>query len=105
MEAGFKIIEIHAAHGYLLNEFMSPLSNVRTEYGGSFENRIRLLLEIVEATRKVWTEEYPLFVRISATDWVKGGWTDNDSVALAAILKDKGCLLYTSPSPRDGLLS
>ena len=91
MEAGFKIIEIHAAHGYLLNEFMSPLSNVRTdEYGGSFENRIRLLLEIVEATRKVWTEEYPLFVRISATDWVKGGWTDNDSVALAAILKDKG---------------
>lgn len=90
MKAGFKIIEIHAAHGYLLNEFMSPLSNVRTdEYGGSFENRIRLLLEIVEATRKVWTKEHPLFVRISATDWVEGGWTENDSVALAKILKNK----------------
>ncbi|MDB5222132.1 MAG: NADH:flavin oxidoreductase/NADH oxidase [Chitinophagaceae bacterium] len=91
VKAGFKIIEIHAAHGYLINEFMSPLSNTRTdEYGGSFDNRIRLLLEIVEATRKVWTGEYPLFVRISATDWVEGGWTDNDSVNLAAILKDKG---------------
>ncbi|MDB5199758.1 MAG: NADH:flavin oxidoreductase/NADH oxidase [Chitinophagaceae bacterium] len=91
VKAGFKIIEIHAAHGYLINEFMSPLSNTRTdEYGGSFDNRIRLLLEIVEATRKVWTGEYPLFVRISATDWMEGGWTDNDSVKLAAILKDKG---------------
>ncbi len=91
MKAGFKIIEIHAAHGYLLNEFMSPLSNIRTdEYGGSFENRIRLLLEIVVATRKVLTEDNPLFVRISATDWVDGGWTDNDSVTLASILKDNG---------------
>lgn len=91
MKAGFKIIEIHAAHGYLLNEFLSPLSNIRTdEYGGSFENRIRLLLEIVIATRKVLTEDNPLFVRISATDWVDGGWTDNDSVKLSIILKDKG---------------
>ncbi len=90
MIAGFKIIEIHAAHGYLLNEFMSPLSNERRdEYGGSFENRIRLLLEIVDATRKVFTEEHPLFVRISATDWVEGGWTEDDSVKLTAILKDK----------------
>ncbi|MGI8584106.1 MAG: NADPH dehydrogenase NamA [Chitinophagaceae bacterium] len=91
IKAGFKIIEVHAAHGYLLNEFLSPLSNIRTdEYGGSFENRIRLLLEIVEAIRKVLTEEHPLFVRISATDWVEGGWTDNDSVKLAVILKEKG---------------
>jgi 2,4-dienoyl-CoA reductase-like NADH-dependent reductase (Old Yellow Enzyme family) len=91
MKAGFKIIEIHAAHGYLLNEFLSPLSNIRTdEYGGSFENRIRLLLEIVIATRKVLTEDNPLFVRISATDWVDGGWMDNDSVTLASILKDNG---------------
>lgn len=89
MQAGFKIIEIHAAHGYLLNEFMSPLSNVRTdEYGGSFENRIRLLLEIVATTRKIISNELPLFVRISATDWVQGGWTEDDSVKLAAILKN-----------------
>ena len=90
-DAGFKIIEIHAAHGYLINEFMSPLSNVRTdEYGGSFENRIRLLLEIVDATRKIISDDVPLFVRISATDWVEGGWTGDDSVKLATILKDKG---------------
>lgn len=91
MQAGFKVIEIHAAHGYLINEFLSPLSNLRKdEYGGSFENRIRFLLEIVEAMRNVLKEEHPLFVRISATDWVEGGWTDNDSVALANILKTKG---------------
>ena len=89
IKAGFKIIEIHAAHGYLVNEFLSPLSNQRTdEYGGSFENRIRLLLEIVSATRKVIGEELPLFVRISATDWVAGGWTIQDSVALSRILKE-----------------
>ena len=90
MDAGFKIIEIHAAHGYLINEFMSPLSNVRTDaYGGSFENRIRLLLEIIATTRKIISNESPLFVRISATDWVEGGWTSDDSVKLAAILKTK----------------
>ena len=91
LKAGFKIIEIHAAHGYLINEFMSPLSNVRTdEYGGSFENRIRLLLEIVDAIRKIIANDLSLFVRISATDWVEGGWTADGSVALVSILKDKG---------------
>ncbi len=90
MSAGFKVIEIHAAHGYLINEFLSPLSNKRTdEYGGSFKNRIRILLEIVEVIRKVIKEETPLFVRISATDWVEGGWTEDDSVSLAKILKTK----------------
>ncbi len=91
LQAGFKVIEIHAAHGYLLHEFLSPLSNHRTdEYGGSFENRCRLLLEVTEAVREVWPNELPLFVRISATDWVEGGWTIDDSVALAKILKTKG---------------
>ncbi len=89
LKAGFKVIEIHAAHGYLINEFLSPLSNKRTdEYGGSFENRCRFLLEIVAATRKVMGYNLPLFVRISATDWVTGGWTEKDSVALARLLKD-----------------
>lgn len=91
IKAGFKVIELHAAHGYLLHEFLSPLSNQRTdEYGGSFENRIRLLLEITEVVRTAWPEEYPLFVRISATDWTIGGWTPEDSIALAGILKGKG---------------
>ncbi|PRY54656.1 2,4-dienoyl-CoA reductase-like NADH-dependent reductase (Old Yellow Enzyme family) [Arcticibacter pallidicorallinus] len=91
LEAGFKVLEIHAAHGYLLHEFLSPLSNFRSdEYGGSFENRIRLLVEVIEAVRKVWPDELPLFVRISATDWVEGGWTSEDSVRLASVLKEKG---------------
>ncbi|MCB2406358.1 NADPH dehydrogenase NamA [Hymenobacter lucidus] len=91
LAAGFQVVEIHAAHGYLLQEFLSPLSNARTDsYGGSFDNRIRLLLQVVEATRAEWPAEYPLFVRISATDWTEGGWTPADSVALAAILKDRG---------------
>ena len=90
-EAGFKVLEIHAAHGYLLHEFLSPLSNLRTDgYGGSFENRIRFLLEVTEAVRKAWPENYPLFVRISATDWVEGGWTASDSVHLALALKERG---------------
>ena len=90
MKAGFKVFEIHAAHGYLINEFLSPLSNQRhDEYGGSFENRIKILLEIIEAVRKIIKAEFPLFVRISATDWVEGGWTADDSVKLAAILKTK----------------
>lgn len=97
--AGFKIIEIHAAHGYLLNEFLSPLSNLRTdEYGGSFENRIRLLLEIVTYTRKIMGETLPLFVRLSVTDWVAGGWTEDDSVALAKILKQHGADLIDCSS-------
>jgi 2,4-dienoyl-CoA reductase-like NADH-dependent reductase (Old Yellow Enzyme family) len=88
LDAGFKVIEIHAAHGYLINEFLSPLSNKRTdEYGGSFENRIRFLLEIVSATRKVIGNEIPLFVRISATDWVDEGWILTDSIKLCTILK------------------
>lgn len=89
VEAGFEVFEIHGAHGYLLNEFLSPLSNHRKdEYGGSFENRIRLLLEIVKEMRSV-IKEQPLFVRISATEWVENGWDENDSVALAKILKDQ----------------
>ncbi len=91
LEAGYKVIELHAAHGYLLHEFMSPLSNFRTDhYGGSFENRIRLVVEITERVRQVWPQDYPLLVRISATDWTEGGWTEDDSVALATILQDKG---------------
>ena len=90
-EAGFRVIEIHAAHGYLISEFLSPLANHRTdEYGGSFENRIRLLLEVVSAIRKSWPERAPLFVRISATDWVEGGWTLDESVELAKHLKNSG---------------
>lgn len=90
-EAGFKVAEIHAAHGYLIHEFLSPLSNQRTdEYGGSFENRIRFLLEVVDGVRKVWSEDYPLFVRISATDWADGGWDLPQSVRLCALLKERG---------------
>lgn len=89
--AGFNVIEIHSAHGYLLHQFMSPLSNQRTdEYGGSFENRTRLLREVVEAVNTEWPAGNPLFVRISATDWTEGGWTSEDSVRLAYILKDLG---------------
>ncbi|MDB5022283.1 MAG: namA [Mucilaginibacter sp.] len=91
LKAGFKVIELHGAHGYLLNEFYSPLSNHRTDqYGGSFENRIRLLLEVTASVKEVWPDEYPLFVRISATDWMEGGWTADDSAALAKVLKIKG---------------
>ncbi|AMM50311.1 oxidoreductase [Rufibacter sp. DG15C] len=91
LTAGFKVIELHGAHGYLLHEFLSPLSNHRTDqYGGSFENRIRLLLEVTQAVRSVWPEEYPLFVRLSATDWTEGGWTLDDSLELAKILKGHG---------------
>jgi 2,4-dienoyl-CoA reductase-like NADH-dependent reductase (Old Yellow Enzyme family) len=91
LTAGFDLVEIHAAHGYLLNEFLSPLSNQRTdEYGGSFENRTRLLLEVVEAVRAAWPDHLPLSVRISATDWVEGGWTIEDSVRLAKVLRERG---------------
>lgn len=91
LKAGFKIIEIHGAHGYLINEFLSPLSNKRTDiYGGSFENRTRLLLEIVEQVRNVMPENLPLFVRMSVTEWYDGGWSADDSVALVKILKTKG---------------
>lgn len=89
--AGFKVVEIHSAHGYLLQEFLSPLSNQRSdEYGGAFENRIRLLQEVIESVKTVWPDENPLFVRISATDWSEGGWTIEESVKLAYVLKDMG---------------
>lgn len=91
VQAGFKFLEVHAAHGYLLHSFYSPLSNKRTDnYGGSFENRIRFVLEVVEDVRAVWPQELPLSVRISASDWVEGGWTADDSVALAKELKARG---------------
>jgi 2,4-dienoyl-CoA reductase-like NADH-dependent reductase (Old Yellow Enzyme family) len=89
--AGGKVVEIHAAHGYLIHEFLSPISNHRDdEYGGSFDNRARLLFEVVDAIRAVWPDRLPLFVRISATDWFDGGWTLDDSVALATRLKTRG---------------
>lgn len=84
LAAGFKIVEIHAAHGYLIHEFLSPLSNRRTDsYGGSFENRTRILREVITAVRRVWPEKLPLFVRISASDWTVGGWDIDQSVELA----------------------
>ncbi len=91
LAAGFELIEIHAAHGYLINEFLSPLANQRDdEYGGSFENRIRFATEVVEAVRRVWPASFPLFVRISASDWADGGWTIDDSVQLARRLGPLG---------------
>lgn len=90
-EARFDIIELHAAHGYLIHQFLSPLSNQRADrYGGTFSNRIRFLLEVVDAVRAEWPEELPLLVRISATDWVEGGWTLDESVELAKHLKAGG---------------
>lgn len=89
--AGFRVIEVHAAHGYLLHQFLSPLSNHRTDrYGGSFENRTRLVRETVAALRAEWPEPLPLLVRISATDWVEGGWTVDESVELARALRPAG---------------
>lgn len=91
-DAGFKVVEIHGAHGYLIGEFLSPHSNKRTDaYGGSFENRVRLALEVTDAVRAVWPEELPLFFRVSATDWLEeGGWNADDTVRLAALLKERG---------------
>jgi 2,4-dienoyl-CoA reductase-like NADH-dependent reductase (Old Yellow Enzyme family) len=91
LAAGFEVIEIHAAHGYLLHEFYSPLSNQRAdEYGGSFENRLRLTLDVAEAVRDTLPDGLPLFVRISSTDWKEGGWTLDDSVKLAGDLRNRG---------------
>jgi 2,4-dienoyl-CoA reductase-like NADH-dependent reductase (Old Yellow Enzyme family) len=90
-QAGFRVLEIHAAHGYLIHEFLSPLSNKREDnYGGSFENRTRLCREVVAAVRSAWPKELPLFLRISATDWVEGGWDIDESVKLAVELKPMG---------------
>lgn len=91
LAAGFRVIEIHSAHGYLIHEFLSPLSNLRDDaYGGSFANRTRFLREIVSAVRTVWPERFPLFVRISASDWLEGGWSVEDSAALALDLGPLG---------------
>ncbi|MET7617244.1 NADH:flavin oxidoreductase/NADH oxidase [Streptomyces sp. NPDC005408] len=92
LDAGFDIAEIHGAHGYLIGEFLSPHSNKREdEYGGSFENRARFALEVVDAVRAVWPEELPLFFRISATDWLEeAGWTADDTVRFASLLKEHG---------------
>jgi 2,4-dienoyl-CoA reductase-like NADH-dependent reductase (Old Yellow Enzyme family) len=99
LNAGFELIEIHGAHGYLINSFLSPLSNRRIdEYGGTFENRIRILIEIAEDIRTVWPEKFPLFARISSTDYAEGGWTLTDSVKLAAMLKGAGVDLVDASS-------
>ena len=91
LAAGFRVVELHAAHGYLLHEFLSPLSNRRTDsYGGSFENRTRIVREVVDAVRRVWPDALPLFVRVSATDWIDGGWDLEQTVALARLLKEHG---------------
>lgn len=90
-QAGFDVVEIHAAHGYLVHQFLSPLVNDRTdEYGGTFDNRIRLAVEIADAVRAVWPDEKPLFFRISGTDWAEGGWDAAQSAQLAAVLKQHG---------------
>jgi len=91
LAADMEIVEIHAAHGYLLHQFLSPLSNTRIDnYGGSFENRIRLVRDVVHAIREVWPERLPLAVRLSATDWTEGGWNPEETVELSRILKGDG---------------
>ncbi|TCI99190.1 NADH:flavin oxidoreductase/NADH oxidase [Aeromicrobium sp. IC_218] len=91
LRAGFETVEIHAAHGYLLHQFLSPLSNERTdEYGGSFENRTRVVRDVVAAVRAVWPEDKPVMVRLSATDWVEGGWDEDQTVELSKALVGLG---------------
>ncbi|KAL2911258.1 hypothetical protein HK105_209279 [Polyrhizophydium stewartii] len=88
-EAGLDVLEVHGAHGYLINEFLSPLTNQRTDkYGGSFENRIRFLVEVVREVRKFWPADKPLFVRLSCSDWAEGGWTSDDTVQLSKVLAE-----------------
>ena len=90
-EAGFDLIELHGAHGFLIHEFLSPITNQRTDrYGGSFENRIRLCVEVVDSVREVWPEHSPLWLRISATDWVPGGWDVDEAVELSRRVRDHG---------------
>ncbi|MDP2956385.1 MAG: NADH:flavin oxidoreductase/NADH oxidase [Longimicrobiales bacterium] len=99
LDAGFRILEVHAAHGYLLHEFLSPLSNRRDdEYGCSFENRTRIVREVVDAVRERWPERLPLSVRISATDWAEGGWNVDESVELARVLRGHGVDLVDASS-------
>jgi 2,4-dienoyl-CoA reductase-like NADH-dependent reductase (Old Yellow Enzyme family) len=91
LTAGFKVIELHFAHGYLVHQFLSPLSNMRTDrYGGSLENRTRIAREIARAVRAAWAEHFPLFARISCTEWGNGGWDVGESVELARMLKTDG---------------
>ena len=98
-EAGFQVLEIHAAHGYLIHEFLSALSNQRGDsYGGSFENRTRFLREIVSSVRRVWPDRNPLFVRISASDWVEGGWDTDQSIELARQLQPLGVDVFDCSS-------
>jgi 2,4-dienoyl-CoA reductase-like NADH-dependent reductase (Old Yellow Enzyme family) len=99
LAAGFEVIEIHAAHGYLLHQFLSPLSNTRTdEYGGAFENRIRVTLKVARAVREVWPQRLPLFVRVSATDWKEGGWDLAQTIELARQLRPLGVDLIDTSS-------
>jgi 2,4-dienoyl-CoA reductase-like NADH-dependent reductase (Old Yellow Enzyme family) len=99
LDAGGTVLEIHAAHGYLVHEFLSPLVNTRTDrWGGPFENRIRLAVEIVRAVRTAWPERLPLFVRVSATDWIEGGWDIEQTVELARILRGEGVDLIDASS-------
>jgi 2,4-dienoyl-CoA reductase-like NADH-dependent reductase (Old Yellow Enzyme family) len=97
--AGFDVVEVHAAHGYLLHQFLSPLSNLRTdEYGGDLSNRARLLLRVAEAVREVWPDDRPVFVRVSATDWIPGGWDPEQTVEVARWLADLGIDLIDTSS-------
>jgi 2,4-dienoyl-CoA reductase-like NADH-dependent reductase (Old Yellow Enzyme family) len=99
LASGFEVIEIHAAHGYLIHEFLSPLCNARTdEYGGTFENRIRLAFEVAKAIREVWPARSPLFCRVSATDWVDGGWDLQQTIELSKRLKPAGVDLIDTSS-------
>ncbi|MBT2442020.1 NADH:flavin oxidoreductase/NADH oxidase [Streptomyces sp. ISL-36] len=104
LSAGFEVIEVHGAHGYLIGEFLSPHSNRRTDaYGGSFENRTRLALEVVDAVRAVWPEELPVFFRISATDWLEEqGWTVDETVRFAGLLREHGVDLLDVSSGGNG---
>lgn len=98
-QAGFDVVEVHAAHGYLLHQFLSPLANTRTDqYGGSFDNRVRLLLAVVDAVRAAWPAGKPLLVRISATDWIDGGWSVAESTELAGRLREHGVDLIDTSS-------
>ncbi len=99
LAAGFQVVEIHAAHGYLIHEFLSPLSNSRTDqYGGAFDNRIRFALEVAKAIREVWPASLPLFCRVSATDWVEGGWDLKHTIELSRRLKPLGVDLIDASS-------
>jgi 2,4-dienoyl-CoA reductase-like NADH-dependent reductase (Old Yellow Enzyme family) len=98
-QVGYKLLEVHAAHGYLIHQFLSPLANHRTdEYGGSFENRTRFILEIIETVKSEWPGDLPLFVRLSATDYIEGGWNPDETVRLAGTLKTRGVDLIDSSS-------